>query len=90
MQPEKHNTCVFICKVIIHALLYQYNMLSVQDTEITKVRRRRLSRKRKRIDKDTIKIVFTKVRGRSVTSLSVVNLRLHTGTLNFTIKTNNR
>ena len=33
---------------------------------------------------------FTKVRRRSVTSLLVVNPRLHTGTLNFTIKTNNR
>ena len=40
--------------------------------------------------KDTIKMIFTKVRRRSVTSLLVVNLRLHTGTLNFTIKTNNR
>ena len=51
----------------------------------TKVRRRRLSRKRRRIVK-----VFTKVRRRIVTSLLVVNLRLHTGTLNSTIKTNNR
>ena len=40
--------------------------------------------------KDTIKMVFTKVRRRSVTSLLVVNLRLHTGTLNFPIKKNNR
>ena len=52
----------------------------------TKVRRRRLSRKRRRI----YKMLFTKVRRRSVTSLVVVNLCLHTGTLNFTIKTNNR
>ena len=52
---------------------------------LNKVRRRRISRKRRRIVK-----VFTKVRRRSVKSLLVVNLRLHIGTIYFTIKTNNR